>query len=267
MIDGIDSFLQSGGFETDSDRPRRSPLHDRRPARFRHDENHQRWPVVQQRPDVDDRWRQRQRLRRRDRQQSWPPSIPPPPAPAAKEPSMSTAPPRKWTVGGNLQVGGFHDKRIGIGPTALEDLEGNEVQYYRRHWSRHAQRQQRRAGEHRHAAAGRDRNQRSQPARLAGRPFRPRRARRRTHRAVGRFQRHESAESDPAAHSRPLDQRRRGQRHRQHLRAAVPQSRARRSPRRCRPDSCSSMPPEFTPSRQYPCSRRAGIPALELRCD
>jgi T5SS/PEP-CTERM-associated repeat protein len=36
----------------------------------------------------------------------------------------------KWTIGGNLQVGGFHDKRDGIGPAAVEDLDGNEVQYF-----------------------------------------------------------------------------------------------------------------------------------------
>jgi T5SS/PEP-CTERM-associated repeat protein len=36
----------------------------------------------------------------------------------------------KWTVAGNLQVGGFHDKRDGIGPTAMEDLDGNELQYF-----------------------------------------------------------------------------------------------------------------------------------------
>ena len=36
----------------------------------------------------------------------------------------------KWTIGGNLQIGGFHDKRSGIGPAAIEDLDGNEVQYF-----------------------------------------------------------------------------------------------------------------------------------------
>lgn len=36
----------------------------------------------------------------------------------------------KWTIGGNLQIGGFHDKRTGIGPAAIEDLDGNEVQYF-----------------------------------------------------------------------------------------------------------------------------------------
>ncbi len=35
----------------------------------------------------------------------------------------------KWTVGGNLQIGGFHNNRSGTGPLALEDLEGNEVVY------------------------------------------------------------------------------------------------------------------------------------------
>jgi T5SS/PEP-CTERM-associated repeat protein len=35
----------------------------------------------------------------------------------------------KWTVAGNLQVGGFHDNRIGVFPLAVEDLEGNEAIY------------------------------------------------------------------------------------------------------------------------------------------
>jgi hypothetical protein len=34
-----------------------------------------------------------------------------------------------WTVGGTLQVGGFHNNRIGVGPNAVEDLDGNEVVY------------------------------------------------------------------------------------------------------------------------------------------
>ncbi len=36
----------------------------------------------------------------------------------------------KWTVGGTLQIGGFHNNRTGVGPAAPEDLEGNQVQYF-----------------------------------------------------------------------------------------------------------------------------------------
>jgi T5SS/PEP-CTERM-associated repeat protein len=35
----------------------------------------------------------------------------------------------KWTLAGNLQIGGFHDDTIGIGPLAQEDLEGNLAVY------------------------------------------------------------------------------------------------------------------------------------------
>ncbi|MGD9634461.1 MAG: dockerin type I domain-containing protein [Pirellulales bacterium] len=35
----------------------------------------------------------------------------------------------RWITAGNLQVGGFHDNRIGTGPTSEEDLEGNEAIY------------------------------------------------------------------------------------------------------------------------------------------
>lgn len=35
----------------------------------------------------------------------------------------------KWTTAGNMQIGGFHDNRIGTGPLAEEDLEGNAVVY------------------------------------------------------------------------------------------------------------------------------------------
>jgi len=35
----------------------------------------------------------------------------------------------KWTVAGNLQVGAFHDKRDGSGVNSPEDLEGDEVEY------------------------------------------------------------------------------------------------------------------------------------------
>jgi len=35
----------------------------------------------------------------------------------------------RWSTAGNLQVGGFHDNRIGSGPLAVEDLAGNEVVY------------------------------------------------------------------------------------------------------------------------------------------
>lgn len=34
-----------------------------------------------------------------------------------------------WTVAGNLQVGGFHNNRIGIGPLSQEDLEGELAVY------------------------------------------------------------------------------------------------------------------------------------------
>ncbi len=35
----------------------------------------------------------------------------------------------KWTIGGNLQIGGFHNNRIGTGPLSEEDLDGNEASY------------------------------------------------------------------------------------------------------------------------------------------
>ena len=57
-------------------------------------------------------------------------------------------------VAGNLQVGGFHDNRIGIGPLAQEDLEGNEASLRQRRRPRHAEGHQRRPGQHRPAAAG-----------------------------------------------------------------------------------------------------------------
>jgi T5SS/PEP-CTERM-associated repeat protein len=35
----------------------------------------------------------------------------------------------KWTVGGTLQIGAFHNNRVGIGPLAEEDLEGELAEY------------------------------------------------------------------------------------------------------------------------------------------
>lgn len=35
----------------------------------------------------------------------------------------------KWTIAGNFQIGGFHNNRIGIGPAAEDDLEGNTAIY------------------------------------------------------------------------------------------------------------------------------------------
>ena len=35
----------------------------------------------------------------------------------------------RWMVGGDLQIGGFHNNRTGVGPLAREDLEGEEAIY------------------------------------------------------------------------------------------------------------------------------------------
>src|SRR5690606_17209631 len=34
-----------------------------------------------------------------------------------------------WTVGGTLQVGGFHNNRTGSPPVVVDDLDGNEAVY------------------------------------------------------------------------------------------------------------------------------------------
>ena len=52
-----------------------------------------------------------------------------PPAPGGQGTVYVDGTASKWTVGGNLQVGGFHDQRDGSGINSPEDLEGNEAEY------------------------------------------------------------------------------------------------------------------------------------------
>ena len=53
----------------------------------------------------------------------------------------------KWTVAGNLQVGGFHDSREdGTDPSSPEDLAGTKAQYLHEYRPRHPARQPRRLG-------------------------------------------------------------------------------------------------------------------------
>ena len=52
-----------------------------------------------------------------------------PPSPGGQGTVIVDGEASKWTVGGTLQIGAFHSNRVGTGPLTEEDLEGNEVVY------------------------------------------------------------------------------------------------------------------------------------------
>ena len=123
-IDGIDSFLQSGGFQAaTNDNLIHYMIVGR--TRLRHDEHHQRRAVVQRQPGVHQRRRRRfyWRGRRQQRgvQRNYGPGA------GGQGTVYVDGLASKWTVGGILQIGGFHNSLNTTGSDP--DIDGNDAAY------------------------------------------------------------------------------------------------------------------------------------------